>query len=158
MSYLESQCITLEFCTVWYKITTGHKNQTQSYKRYKFHLLPNGNSFLVDQPHQGKGWHLLCPLAKEGQGCRIPQGSPALMHHWICLFPGMTACASAHIPPASSDQEIAAIPAVYLCGDSSNHMVTPTKSKCPLQSPPFRQNYHHQAFRAYQVIYGTAQK
>ena len=145
MSYLDSQCIILGFCTVWYKITTRHKNQTQSYERYKFHLLPNGNSFLVDQPHQGKGWHLLLYSCKRKAGLRGSPGFPSSSTPLDLSLPrNDRPCV--HAPPASSDHEIAAKPAVYLCGDSSNHTVTPTKSKHLPQSLPFRQNYHRQAF------------
>lgn len=136
------------FCTTLCKISTGHKIQTQSYERHKFHLLPNGNSFPANQAHQGKGRHLLLFSCKRRAGLQGSLGFPS-SNTPLDLSPPRK---DLSLHPL--DREIAAKPAVYLSGDSSSHMVTPTK--CPLLSPSFRQNYHHQAFRAYQVICGNS--
>lgn len=138
-------------CTIWYKITTGHKIEHKAMKDINFTFCPMGtDSWQWATPRQRVA-PLLVFLQKKGTVAGFP-GFPT-SSAW--LDPSLPRNDHSCIPHILRPQDCCQTYNVPLW-DSSNYMVTPKKSKCPHQSPPFRQNYPHQAFRACQVICGNS--
>lgn len=63
------------------------KSKHKVMKDINFTFCPMGTASQPTRHIKAKGGISHCSLAKEGQGCRVPRGFPALTHHWICLLP-----------------------------------------------------------------------